>query len=56
MADYERYHKRVNQTYHVQLQVDSIVLKGNRLPDVSPAVDANFMGEVETLQRRLLIA
>src|SRR6185295_2668656 len=34
---------------HVQLQLESIVLKGKHLPDVSPAVDANFMAEVETL-------
>ena len=49
MADYERYYKRFNKTYHVQLQLESIVLKGKPLPDVSPAVDANFMAEVETL-------
>jgi DNA/RNA-binding domain of Phe-tRNA-synthetase-like protein len=49
MADYDRYYARFNKTYHVQLQLESIVLKGKRLPDVSPAVDANFMAEVETL-------
>jgi DNA/RNA-binding domain of Phe-tRNA-synthetase-like protein len=49
MAAYDRYYTRFNKTYHVQLQLESIVLKGKRLPDVSPAVDANFMAEVETL-------
>jgi len=49
MAEYERYYKRFNKTYHVQLQLESIVLKAKPLPDVSPAVDANFMAEVETL-------
>jgi DNA/RNA-binding domain of Phe-tRNA-synthetase-like protein len=49
MAEYERYYKRFNKTYHVQLQLESIVLKGKPLPGVSPAVDANFMAEVETL-------
>ena len=49
MADYDRYYKRFNKTYHVQLQLESIALKGKPLPDVSPAVDANFMAEVETL-------
>ena len=49
MADYDRYYTRFNKTYHVQLQLESIVLKGKHLPDVSPAVDANFMAEVETL-------
>lgn len=49
MGEYDRYYSRFNKTYHVQLQLESIVLKGKRLPDVSPAVDANFMAEVETL-------
>jgi DNA/RNA-binding domain of Phe-tRNA-synthetase-like protein len=49
MAEYDRYYTRFKKTYHVQLQLESIVLKDKRLPDVSPAVDANFMAEVETL-------
>ena len=49
MAAYDQYYKRFNKTYHVQLQVESIVLKGKNLPNVSPAVDANFMAEVDTL-------
>ncbi|MEW6690754.1 MAG: phenylalanine--tRNA ligase beta subunit-related protein [Pseudomonadota bacterium] len=49
MAAYERYYKRFGKTYHVQLQVESIVLKGKSLPSVSPLVDANFAAEVETL-------
>jgi DNA/RNA-binding domain of Phe-tRNA-synthetase-like protein len=49
MVEYDRYYRRFNKTYHVQLQLESIVLKGKHLPDVSPAVDANFMAEVETL-------
>lgn len=49
MAAYAQYYKRFNKTYHVQLQVESIVLKGKRLPDVSPLVDANFVAEVESL-------
>jgi DNA/RNA-binding domain of Phe-tRNA-synthetase-like protein len=49
IAAYERYYKRFDKTYHVQLQLESIVLKGKALPNVSPAVDANFMAEVETL-------
>ena len=48
MSAYEQYYKRFNKTYHVQLQVESIVLKGKRLPDVSPLVDANFVAEVDT--------
>ena len=49
MAAYDRYYGRFNKTYHVLLQLESIVFKGKALPDVSPAVDANFVAEVETL-------
>jgi DNA/RNA-binding domain of Phe-tRNA-synthetase-like protein len=49
MSAYVRYYKRFGKTYHVQLQLESIVLKGKRLPDVSPLVDANFMAEIDTL-------
>ena len=49
LAAYDRYYSRFNKTFHIQLQLESIVLKGKNLPDVSPAVDANFMAEVETL-------
>jgi DNA/RNA-binding domain of Phe-tRNA-synthetase-like protein len=49
MAAYARYYKRFGKTYHVLLQVESIVLKGKTLPNVSPLVDANFVAEVETL-------
>ena len=49
MSAYDRYYKRFNKTYHLQLQVESLVLKGKPLPNVSPAVDSNFMAEVETL-------
>jgi DNA/RNA-binding domain of Phe-tRNA-synthetase-like protein len=49
MSAYEQYYKRFNKTYHVQLQVESIVFKGKSLPDVSPLVDSNFIAEMETL-------
>jgi DNA/RNA-binding domain of Phe-tRNA-synthetase-like protein len=49
MSAYDQYYKRFNKTYHVQLQVESIVLKGKSLPNVSPLVDSNFAAEVETL-------
>jgi DNA/RNA-binding domain of Phe-tRNA-synthetase-like protein len=49
MSSYNRYYKRFSKTYHVLLQVESIVLKGKNLPDVCPLVDANFTAEVETL-------
>jgi DNA/RNA-binding domain of Phe-tRNA-synthetase-like protein len=49
MAAYDQYYKRFNKTYHVQLQLESIVLKGKSLPSVSPAVDSYFTAEVQTL-------
>jgi DNA/RNA-binding domain of Phe-tRNA-synthetase-like protein len=48
MAAYKQYYKRFDKTYHVLLQVESIVLKGSSLPEVSPLVDANFAAEMET--------
>jgi DNA/RNA-binding domain of Phe-tRNA-synthetase-like protein len=49
MVAYTRYYKRFNKTYHVQLQLESIVLRGKSLPNVSPLVDANFLAEMEAL-------
>ncbi len=49
LAAYARYYKRFEKTYHVLLQVESLALRGQNLPDVSPLVDANYTAEVETL-------
>jgi DNA/RNA-binding domain of Phe-tRNA-synthetase-like protein len=49
IAAYAQYYRKFGKTYHVQLQLESIVLKGKSLPSVSPLVDANFLAEVETL-------
>jgi DNA/RNA-binding domain of Phe-tRNA-synthetase-like protein len=49
MTAYERYYKRFDKTYHVLLQLESVVLKGKSLPEVSPLVDANFAAELDTL-------
>ncbi len=48
LSAYDRYYNRFDKTYHVQLQLESIALKGKSLPAVSPLVDANFMAEMET--------
>lgn len=48
LSAYKEYYKRFKKTYHVQLQVESILLKGKNLPTISPLVDANFIAEVET--------
>ncbi|MBI5932331.1 MAG: hypothetical protein HY867_01385 [Chloroflexi bacterium] len=49
MAAYQKYYKRFTKTYHVLQQLESIVLKGKNLPDVSPLVDSNFIAEMDTL-------
>jgi DNA/RNA-binding domain of Phe-tRNA-synthetase-like protein len=49
LGDYVRYYRSFEKTYHVLLQLESIVLKGKSLPNVSPLVDANFVSELETL-------
>lgn len=46
---YRRYYKRFKKSYHVQLQIESIVLKDRSLPNVSVLVDANFMAEMKTM-------
>lgn len=49
MEAYHRYYRKFGYTYHVLLQLESVVLKGKSLPNVSPLVDANFAAELETL-------
>ena len=46
---YRTYYKKFGKTYHVQLQLESVVHSGKSLPNVSPLVDANFAAELETL-------
>jgi len=48
IAEYIRYYKRFNKTYHVLLQAESVALKNKNLPDVCPLVDAVFACEMET--------
>lgn len=46
---YRAYYRKFGQTYHVQLQLESVVHKGKALPNVSLLVDAGFLAELETL-------
>lgn len=48
MAAYVRYYKRFDKTYHVLLQLESIIHKGKNFAQASPLVDANFMAELDT--------
>jgi len=47
LSAYKTYYKRFNKTYHVLLQLES-VLGGRSLPAVNPLVDACFAAELET--------
>ena len=44
---YAEYYKRFKKTYHVQLQLESIVLKGKSIPSVASLVECMFMGEMK---------
>jgi DNA/RNA-binding domain of Phe-tRNA-synthetase-like protein len=46
---YQSYYRRFNKTYHVQLQLESIVLKGKPIPTGAALVAAMFMAELDTL-------
>jgi DNA/RNA-binding domain of Phe-tRNA-synthetase-like protein len=46
---YEAYYRRFTKTYHVQLQLESIVFKGKSIPSVAALVEAMFMAEVNNL-------
>jgi DNA/RNA-binding domain of Phe-tRNA-synthetase-like protein len=46
---YGEYYKRFKKTYHVQLQLESIVLKGKSIPTVASLVECMFMAEVTNM-------
>ncbi len=46
---YQGYYRRFNKTYHVQLQLESIILKGKPMPSGAALVEAMFMAELDTL-------
>jgi DNA/RNA-binding domain of Phe-tRNA-synthetase-like protein len=46
---YSAYYKRFKKTYHVQLQLESIIWKGRNLPQVTALVDIMFMAELDNL-------
>ncbi len=46
---YNAYYKRFRKTYHVQLQLESIVFKNKSIPRVSALVEAMFMAELKNL-------
>jgi DNA/RNA-binding domain of Phe-tRNA-synthetase-like protein len=46
---YGEYYKRFKKTYHVQLQLESIVMKGKSIPSVASLVEAMFMAEIKNM-------
>src|SRR4030095_13292444 len=46
---YGEYYKRFKKTYHVQLQLESIVLKGRSMPTVASLVECMFMAEIKNM-------
>lgn len=46
---YYAYYKRFRKSYHVQLQLESIILKGQSIPHVAALVETMFMAELKDL-------
>jgi DNA/RNA-binding domain of Phe-tRNA-synthetase-like protein len=46
LAVYDRYDKAFGQTYHVQMQIESIALKNKAIPSRAALVEAMFMAEL----------
>jgi DNA/RNA-binding domain of Phe-tRNA-synthetase-like protein len=46
---YGAYYKRFKKTYHVQLQLESIVFKGKSIPGAAALVEAMFMAELKNM-------
>ena len=46
---YDAYYSRFKKTYHIQLQLESLVFKGKPVPAVAALVESMFMAEMEDL-------
>jgi DNA/RNA-binding domain of Phe-tRNA-synthetase-like protein len=46
---YKAYYRRFKKTYHVQMQLESVVLKGKSIPRIAALVEAMFMAELKNL-------
>lgn len=49
ICNYISYYKKYKKTYHVLLQLESIVLKGKTIPSIASLVEAMFTAEVKNL-------
>jgi DNA/RNA-binding domain of Phe-tRNA-synthetase-like protein len=43
---YDEYYRRFKKTYHVQLQLESILFRGKSIPSVAALVESMFMAEM----------
>jgi DNA/RNA-binding domain of Phe-tRNA-synthetase-like protein len=46
---YKAYCRRFKKTYHVQMQIESVALKGRSIPRVAALVEAMFMAELKNM-------
>jgi DNA/RNA-binding domain of Phe-tRNA-synthetase-like protein len=46
---YQEYYRRFKKTYHVQLQLESLLFKGKSIPSVASLVEVMFMAEMKNL-------
>jgi DNA/RNA-binding domain of Phe-tRNA-synthetase-like protein len=46
---YGNYYRQFKKTYHIQLQLESLVLKGKSIPSVAALVESMFMAEMQDL-------
>jgi DNA/RNA-binding domain of Phe-tRNA-synthetase-like protein len=46
---YSNYYRQFKKTYHLQLQLESIVLKGKSIPSVAALVESMFMAEMQDM-------
>jgi DNA/RNA-binding domain of Phe-tRNA-synthetase-like protein len=46
---YAAYYHQFKKTYHVQLQLESLLFKGKAIPSAAPLVEAMFMAEMNNL-------
>ena len=49
MKSYVTYYKKFRKTYHVLLQLESVILKGKSIPEINPLVMIMFMAELKNL-------
>jgi DNA/RNA-binding domain of Phe-tRNA-synthetase-like protein len=49
MAAYESYYRKYRKTYHVALQLDSVIWKGRKISAAHPLVMAMFMAELSNM-------